>query len=100
MDLSIKMSDERTLGVDPQQDRLKNASADINNGRGRDLLQLLNKVNLVVSFLSVSLSHHSVLHCLTHCHNSVFFLLCDVEQCIDTISGYLFSTMLFVYTGV
>ena len=44
MDLSIKMSDERTLGVDPQQDRLKNASADINNGRGRDLLQLMNKV--------------------------------------------------------
>ena len=44
MDLAIKMSEERTLGVDPQQDRLKDASADINNGRGRDLLQLMNKV--------------------------------------------------------
>ena len=44
MDLAIKMSDERTLGVDPRQDRLKDASNDINNGRGRELLQLMNKV--------------------------------------------------------
>lgn len=47
MDLAIKMSDERTLGVDPQQDRLNEASADINNGHDRDLLKLMNKVKLM-----------------------------------------------------
>ena len=52
MDLSNKMSDERTLGVDPQQDRLKDASIDINSGRGRDLLQLMNKVKLIGYFYS------------------------------------------------
>ena len=56
VDLSIKMSDERTLGVDPQQDRLKDASGEINSGRGRDLLQLINKVNPYFSrFFSISL---------------------------------------------
>ena len=72
MDLAIKMSDERTLGVDPQQDRLKDASADINNGRGRDLLQLMNKVRSVclLSFIHKHLTSTNALSFFYHTYAS------------------------------
>jgi len=93
MDLAIKMSDERTLGVDPQQDRLKDASNDINNGRGRELLQLMNKVMMLyIVLFPITNSDPLSYFCFTHAPHHV------TEQCIDTISGDLFSTMLFVFT--
>ncbi len=43
MELAIKLSDERTLGSDPRQTLIKELSEEVNSGKGRELLQLLNK---------------------------------------------------------
>ena len=42
----MKLSDERTLGLDPRQRIIHQIESDINTGESRDLLKLLNKDGL------------------------------------------------------
>jgi hypothetical protein len=43
MQLAVKLSDERTLGMDPRANIVHDLSREVNHGEGRNLLELLNK---------------------------------------------------------
>lgn len=47
MQIAVKLSDERTLGLDPRQRVIQEIERDINNGETRDLLKLLNKESVL-----------------------------------------------------
>ena len=43
MQIAVKLSDERTLGLDPRQRIIHLIEGDVNTGEGRDLLKLINR---------------------------------------------------------
>jgi hypothetical protein len=43
MQLAVKLSDERTLGMNPGTNIVHELSREVNHGEGRGLLELLNK---------------------------------------------------------
>jgi hypothetical protein len=47
MQIAVKLSDERTLGLDTRQRLIQEIEKDINTGENRDLLKLLNKENVL-----------------------------------------------------
>mmetsp|Transcript_31652 Transcript_31652/g.30169 ORF Transcript_31652/g.30169 Transcript_31652/m.30169 type:complete len:202 (+) Transcript_31652:182-787(+) len=47
MQIAVKLSDERTLGLDPRQRLIQGIERDINTGENRDLLKLLNKESVL-----------------------------------------------------
>lgn len=47
MQIAVKLSDERTLGLDTRQRLIQEIEKDINTGENRDLLKLLNKESVL-----------------------------------------------------
>ena len=57
MQVAVKLSDERTLGLDPRQRIIHQIESDVNTGESRDILKLLNKENVLNRYPPNAFSH-------------------------------------------
>ena len=57
MQIAVKLSDERTLGLDPRQRIIHQIESDVNTGETRDILNLLNKENVLNRYPPNAFSH-------------------------------------------